>query len=268
VNVAEARSALEGLAAGAATREGTVRLDLGGPVARLVIDNPSARNAMTVRMMVELADAVLRLQEWQGAALVFSAEAGGTPAPRAAFCSGGHLGDVRTALGSPEAGRVMSVAMTAVLDALLALPIVSVAAADGVAMGGGAELLTACDHRVLAAGARVHFVQARLGVAPGWGGARRLIAHVGRPRALRLLTAAEPVSAADALTIGLADAVVPEDAVAGALQWLDPLLGSPAASLRAVKAQVAVAPRTDTAEADAFATVWAGPAHRAALERK
>lgn len=262
MNVAEARSALEGLAAGAAPREGTVRLELSGPVARLVIDNPSARNAMSVRMMVELADAVLRLQAWEGAALVFSSEGG------PAFCSGGHLGDVRTALGSPEAGRVMSVAMTAVLDALLALPIVSVAAVEGVAMGGGAELLTACDHRVLAAGARVHFVQARLGVAPGWGGARRLIAHVGRPRALRLLTAAVPVSAADALSIGLADAVVPEDAVAGALQWLEPLLGSPAASLRAVKAQVAVAPRTDTAEADAFATVWAGPAHRAALERK
>lgn len=262
---AEARAVLAELAAGAAARPGAIRLDLAGPIARLRIDNPTARNAMTAAMMVELADAVDRLAAWDGAAVIVSA---GDPR---VFCAGGHLGDVRTALSGPDRGERMALAMGTVLDRLLALPIVSVAAVDGLAMGGGAELVTACDHRVFGRGAQIAFVHARLGVAPGWGGAGRLVAHVGRRAALRILTTAASLGADDAAALGLCDLVADGPAEGAAAAFLAPVLAQPVAAVRAAKAQIAAAagraPGGLPAEAAAFATVWSGPEHRRALAR-
>lgn len=260
--LAEARAALHGLAARVERRPGAVRLSLDGPVATLLLDNPGARNALTIGMMVDLADAVIQLAAWDGATVVLSGAGG-------AFCAGGHLGDVRDALASPERGREMANAMTVVLDTLLDLPLVSVAAVDGAALGGGAELLTACDHRVASADARIGFVQARLGVACGWGGAARLVAHVGRRTALRALARAELWTAAEAEAVGLVDEVVGGEALSAALAWLSPVRDLPASAVRAAKAQVVAARpiRGGDAEAASFASVWGGPAHLAALAR-
>jgi len=181
------------------------------------------------------------------------------------FCAGGHLGEVRSTLSSREAGRDMALAMGAVLDGLLAQPALVVAAVEGTAVGGGAEILTAADFRVLHRDARIHFVHVRLGVAPGWGGAGRLVAHLGRARALRTLAAAAPLTAEGALGLGLADAVVDGSAIDGALAFLEPFRALPAAAIRAVKAQV-VGAGDPAVQADRFCEVWGGPDHRAALE--
>lgn len=256
---AAAAEVLRAAARAGQRREGEIRLDLKGPVARLHLANPRARNALTAQMMVQWLDAIARLQDWQGAALVLSAE------PCGAFCSGGHLGDVRDTLTRPEIGRAMATAMRDATDRLLALPVVSVCAIDGVAMGGGAELCTATDLRVATPGSRIHFVQAKLGVAAGWGGAGRLIRHIGRRAALRLLGTAAPVAVEEAQSIGLVD-VVASDAPAAALSLLEPYLANPTAAVRASKQQVLAAERRDgAAESEAFLGVWGGPAHRAAL---
>jgi ethylmalonyl-CoA/methylmalonyl-CoA decarboxylase len=164
-------------------------------------------------------------------------------------------------------------AFGAVLDALLDLPAVSVCVLDGLAGGGGAEVTTACDHRVGTDHARIHFVQAQLGIAPGWGGAGRLVRHVGRRHALRILTRGSPVDAEDGRALGLFDERLSvgegDDAVAAALRWAEPLLALPPSAARAVKRQVvAAAPARSGAlddEAQAFEGVWGGPAHQAAL---
>jgi ethylmalonyl-CoA/methylmalonyl-CoA decarboxylase len=256
MTLAEARAALVALGTGVPDRPGRVTLDLSGPIARLTIDNPTARNAITVRMMVELADAVAALAAWDGAMVVVTGTGG-------AFCAGGHLGDVRESLLVDGAGLAMARAMTVVLDGLLSLPVVSVAAIGGPALGGGAEIATACDFRVVQRGAYVHFVHVALGVAPGWGGAGRLAAILGRSPALRVLTTAARLDAAAAVAIGFADRA-DDDAVAGALEFLAPVASQPTAAVRAAKAQIAGERST---EAHVFASVWGSSDHRVALAR-
>ncbi|MFT4625712.1 MAG: enoyl-CoA hydratase/carnithine racemase, partial [Myxococcota bacterium] len=151
VDLNDARLTLVELAGESTVESGSVRLELARPVARLTIDNPGASNAMTIRMMAQLAEAVLALGGWDGAALVLSA------VPGRAFCAGGHLRDVRRVVDAPERAHRMAMAMGTVLDALLSLPITSVAAVSGLAVGGGAELITAVDHRVFDSSGRVHF---------------------------------------------------------------------------------------------------------------
>lgn len=260
MDLTEARDALASLGRGVPEVPGRVTLDLEGPIARLVLDNPGARGAVTLGMMVDLADGVLALQEWSGSALIVSST------DPAAFCAGGHLGQVRRAISSPERAATMARAMGAVLDGLLDLPIVSVAVIRGVAVGGGAELATACDLRVLGPQARIHFVHARLGIAPGWGGTGRLVRLLGRAAALRVLAGAEPLVGDDAVALGLADRV-DSDPEGWATATAERIASLPAEAIRAVKRQVVGAEHGDPgAHVLAFAGVWGGPAHLAALE--
>lgn len=261
----QAREALSGLAPPGEGSLGRVLLEFDGPVAHLRIDNPSARSALSLSMMVELADAVATLGRWEGALVVVS-----STDPRS-FCSGGHLGQLMRAVRSPEAARAMASAMSTVLDALLDLPMISVSAIDGIAVGGGSELVTATDFRVASPEASIHFKHLRLGIAPGWGGAGRLVRFVGRRAALRILTSARPLAPGEAVEIGLVDHRCDGSAVDGALSWLEDLRSLAPEAVRAVKRQVvAAAPsRRDTtdAEVEAFVKVWGGPAHERALAK-
>ena len=149
--------------------------------------------------------------------------------------------------------------MTRLLDDLAALPVVLVAAVTGAALGGGAEILTACDVVYASASARIGFVHAALGVSPGWGGGRRLVRRVGRHRALRLLTEAERLTAAQAGVAGLVDGVS-EDGLAAARGHLARLATMPVESVRAAAAIAKGAP-----ERPLFSALWGGAAHRAIL---
>src|ERR1022692_2039946 len=86
----------------------------------------------------------------------------------------------------------------------------SVAAINGFALGGGLELAMACTVRFASENARMGQPEVKLGLIPGYGGSQRLPRLVGRGRALELLLAGEPVTAAEAHRIGLVNAVVPQ----------------------------------------------------------
>ena len=90
-------------------------------------------------------------------------------------------------------GKNMLYHMTRVTNQLLSLPVLSISAIDGYAMGGGAELTTCTDLVVLSTNAKIQFVHAKRGASPGWGGLRRLVNKVGRERALRMLLLGECV---------------------------------------------------------------------------
>lgn len=88
---------------------------------------------------------------------------------------------------------------------LAALPMPTIAAIDGVALGGGAELALACDLRVVGPGAALAFPEARLGIIPGAGGCARLPHLVGAARALDLIATCRRVGPDEAVALGLAE---------------------------------------------------------------
>jgi enoyl-CoA hydratase/carnithine racemase len=181
------------------------------------------------------------------------------------FCSGGDL----KAYSSISTKAELAATFGAVRDLLVEmedhqLPVV--AAINGYALGGGAELALACDMRFADKNARIGFPQSRLGLIPGWNGTERLVRTVGRSEAMRMLLTAQRLTAAQAASKGLVDEVsegqsVLEHAVAF-------LAGLPAAPLavssvkRAVRA--ASQPAAGEATAAIFEKLWFTDDHREA----
>ena len=114
--------------------------------------------------------------------------------------------------------------------------VVSIAAVDGQAWGGGAELCWACDLRVASAGASFAQPEVNLGLTPGWGGVAKVAHLAGEAAALRLALDGRPISAEEALSLGLVHRVVPRgDALAEAIDWATWLADRPPWALAANK---------------------------------
>lgn len=109
-------------------------------IATLIMNNPSRKNAFSGKMMVEFYECILELEKWDSGKCVVLAGAGDT------FCSGGDLETVQKQISK---GKEMSELMQTATSRLFNLPLVSVAAIEGHALGGGAELATACDFRIM-----------------------------------------------------------------------------------------------------------------------
>jgi 3-hydroxyacyl-CoA dehydrogenase/enoyl-CoA hydratase/carnithine racemase len=100
-------------------------------------------------------------------------------------------------------------------------PFVTVAAIDGVCLGGGAELAIWCDRRVFAASEKTEFgcPEVKLGLFPGWGGTVRIPRVIGLANAVELITSGESIGTAAAIAMGLADDVAsPDDLLASAIR--------------------------------------------------
>ncbi|KAL9183218.1 hypothetical protein ACHAXT_005005 [Thalassiosira profunda] len=273
-------------------------------VATITLCNPQRRNALTVGMMEQLDDHVQTLAAWSGASTnsgkMEGAESKESNAraiiltgTKGTFCAGLDLHDndqtCSTAAQSLRDGQNMLQHMTRVTNRLRSLPILSVAAVDGYAVGGGAELTTATDLVVLSRDAQIRFVHAQRGASPGWGGARRLVNKVGRERALRMLLLGEAVTGAEEANSGggYADAVAEEGetALEAAMRLIEPMLELPCArSIRAMKAAVAAVDGDgeildansgellDTnagmrQEMDSFLSVWGGDSNKEQIEK-
>ncbi|HLQ62776.1 MAG TPA: enoyl-CoA hydratase/isomerase family protein, partial [Candidatus Acidoferrales bacterium] len=207
-----------------------LRLERAGGVLTLVIDRPSALNAIGLGTMAEL-DEALREAARSEARVVVVRGAG-----ERAFVSGGDLKELES-LRTEREGSELASRMRAILDRLSALPQPVICALNGDAYGGGAELAVAGDFRVAAEHARLGFTQVRLGIMPAWGGIERLQELVGRARALYLLTTGEVLSAAEAERWGLVEAVWPSLEFAARLDRLAAAVAeAPAAALAAMKA--------------------------------
>ena len=250
-----------------------VRLERDGAVALLIVDRPDARNALDPETMRSLDARIEDLESSHDVRAVVICGGGGR------FISGGDLRAL-SALRTVDEGREMALRMQRILARLEALPMPVIAAIDGYAYGGGAEVAVAADLRVAAADAVLGFRQTQFAVSTAWGGARRLAALVGRSRALRLLWTACDVSAHEALAMGLVDRIADRHADrAGsppaarvALEWAQSLARRPPLALRACKRIVSASgvmtpEEHGPFEAEIFAETWASPAHWEAVER-
>ena len=186
--------------------------------------------------MVQLWDIVNTLEEWKEGKGVILHSIGDT------FCSGGDLNTVRH-ISNPDDGFKMSTLMHDSLSRLHQLPLVSVALIQGKAIGGGAELATACDYRLFTTQGEIGFVQGRMGVVTGWGGGSRLVHLVGRQKALDLLLTSKQLSATDAVEMGIANEIIknPSESLEETKNWLSLRLNHDKEIVHALKEIVATA---------------------------
>ena len=131
------------------------------------------------------------------------------------FSAGADLGEI-AALTGREAYEFARMGQK-LMDSVARFPAPVYAAITGYCMGGGFDLALACDRRIASPHAIFGHRGAALGLMTGWGGTQRLPRLVGKAKALEMFIAAEKIHAAEALRIGLVDAVE-EDTVEEALR--------------------------------------------------
>ncbi len=179
-------------------------------VAIVKINRPKALNALNGEVLFELSAAFeLAESDLNVKALVVTGEG-------KAFVAGADIGDIQR-LDNAFSGRELSLAGQDVMNTLAALPIPTIAAVNGFALGGGLELALAADLRVAGPKARLGLPEVGLGIIPGYGGTQRLPRLIGQGRALDLIMTGRHVEAEEALQLGLVNRIT-DDALEGALE--------------------------------------------------
>ena len=229
----------------------------------LRVDRPQARNALNWAAQEAFAEAVKTAAEDETLRALVVTGTGPT------FVSGGDLKELARHLDRASGERLSRV-MSGALAQLIDMPVPVLAGVNGDAAGGGWEIITACDLRLMAADARLRFAQVRVGLTTGWGGAGRLVRLVGQSRAMELLLSGRDLLADEAQRMGLVHRVVPagEDVLAAAQVWAASLKSLPRGALAAMKRLVyAAAEEGDLAayERQLFLALWSSPDHREAL---
>jgi len=231
-----------------------VDLEFEQGLAVLTIDRPHARNAIGLETMAELDKA---LDAADGARALVIRGAGDR-----AFVSGGDLKEL-SAIRTTEEASTMAWRMRSICDRLAEFPAPVIAALNGHAFGGGAEVAVAADIRVAAHDIKIAFNQVALQIMPAWGGAERLAKLVGKSKALLLAGSGTVLDAAEAERIGLIDRVFPRESFdAGWRSIARSLANHPAAEIKRVIAGVS----PDEA-VQSFARLWVADAHWEAADK-
>ena len=172
----------------------------GDGVARVRLERPAKRNALTREMLSRLAEIFDGVAARRDLRAVILSGAGTD------FCAGTDIAEL-AALDSEDARRKAEDGQRA-CELIETCGTLVVAAVEGAAAGGGCELALACHLRVAARGARFALPESRLGVLPAYGGTQRLARSVGPGRALAVMLAGDHVDAEEAFRLGLANRLV------------------------------------------------------------
>ncbi len=212
-----------------------VVLEVSDRVGTLTLNRPEKLNAFIGEMRTEIAEGIETLAADQDVRAVIITGAG------RAFCAGADVGylthlietqaiDEATAL--VEAGR-------RVAGAIRRMPKPVIAAVNGPAAGGGANLALSCDLRLASETASIGQTFNRIGLHPDWGGSYAVPRLVGPARAAELFFFAEMIPAAECERIGLVNRVVPAaELMPLAREWALELARKPVLPLRLAKAAV------------------------------
>jgi len=181
-----------------------LRVELADAVATITLDRPPV-NAVNLEVIDDFLSAVAGLADDPAVRAVVITGIDGR------FCAGADIAMMR------DVSRVNHERVRRWVDVQAALEASSkpvIAAINGYAFGGGAELALACDFRWMAADAAIGFPEIGLGIFPGAGGTQRLTRLLGPARALEVMVSGRRLTAAEALELGLVQRVVARDALA------------------------------------------------------
>lgn len=180
----------------------TLKVAVDGHLALVTIDRPAARNALSSKVMAELAQVAGELELEVDVRVVILTGAGDK-----AFVAGADILEMSEL--TPNQARAFSEMGGTVGTSIETSEKPWIAAVNGFALGGGCELALACDFILAADSAMFGQPEVTLGVIPGFGGTQRLARRVGIAKTKQLCMTGELIKADEALRIGLADAVYP-----------------------------------------------------------
>jgi enoyl-CoA hydratase len=172
-------------------------------VARLIINRPQVYNALNPETMNEIADAIVNVGKDASVKVLVITGAGDK-----AFVAGADISTFPT-LTPKQAKSFSRLGQVKLTRALELLPKPVIAAVNGVAYGGGCEIVLACDFIIAAENAKFGQPEISLAILPGWGGTQRLPRTVGTHKAKELCIIGEPIDAKEAERFGLVYKVVP-----------------------------------------------------------
>ncbi|MCS7101580.1 MAG: enoyl-CoA hydratase-related protein [Burkholderiaceae bacterium] len=212
----------------------TVRLDRDGAVARVTLDAPAKRNAISVAMWRELRRIFLQLAQDAQVRCIVVRGAGGD------FAAGADIAEFPAVRHDVDSGRRFHLEILGpAIEAVRSAPQPTVAAIEGYCIGGGLEIALACDLRIATADARLGAPVARVGFPFALPELKPLLALVGPGVAAELLIAGRLLSGAEAQAKGLVQLAPPRQDWAAFLERIvqDVVQASPVA-LRQNKAQI------------------------------
>lgn len=183
----------------------TVRVERQGPVGVLTIDNPSKLNALDIDTLNVLEAGLAELErDDQIRAIVLTGEG------KRAFVAGGDIADLNRRRGLAHY-QEFAERIHQVFRRFEVCDKPTIGAINGLALGGGVELLLCLDIRLVADSARLGVPEINLGLFPGAGGSQRLIRQIPLCRAKEMMFLGEQISAEESVSLGLCNRVVAAD---------------------------------------------------------
>lgn len=246
----------------------TVELDRSGPVATVTLNRPAAMNSLDTPCKVALRDIMTELSADDSVRAIVLTGAGDR-----AFCTGQDLKEHVALLAASDPAPLKTVRehYNPTVLAIATMPKPVIAAVNGMAAGAGASLAFAADFRIAASRAVFLLAFARIGLSVDSGSSWTLPRLVGHAKATELAMLAEPISAADALAIGLVTEVVPNEELSERASALaHRLAAGPTVAYGAIKAALHFSAGSDLStalerEAELMAATGASQDHRDAV---
>lgn len=167
-----------------------------GAVATIQLNRPQKKNSFNAQMRQEMENLLRDLARKRGIRAVIIT--GGDEI----FCAGADIGEIQGAI-SAEAAYQHAREFQVLFDQVESLPQPVIAVVSGYALGGGCELALACDFRIASENARFGLPEIKIGAFPGGGGTQRLTRLIGVAKAKEMILTGDPISAQEALAIGL-----------------------------------------------------------------
>lgn len=210
-------------------------LRIDGPVARLNLARPEARNAVPLDGWARFAACGEEAMTRGARALILSG------VPDGVFCAGADISDFDRFCEDEAARSAFRDAIRKGLDGFRDLPIPTVALIEGDCYGAGVAVAMACDIRIAGPRSRFAITPAKLGISYPQEDVHRLVSLVGAGQAARLLLSAGSIDGSEAARIGLVELYRQEDAAEAAHSFASALAANDRASLSALKRSIRLA---------------------------
>ena len=180
-----------------------IQVEQRGAVAVLTINRPETLNALDIATLLEMESTLDRLEADATVRAIVVTGAG------RAFVAGGDIADLNSRQGLAHYTEFAEI-IHRVFARFEACDKPTIAAVNGWALGGGTELVLALDLRIAADNAKLGLPEINLGLFPGAGGTQRIMRQLPACRAREIMFTGDPITAAEALVIGLVNRVVPQ----------------------------------------------------------